>query len=91
MWEPILVVNLLLCLLVLFIGWMGYKKSKKTVPLFIGLAFGLFAATHLFTIFGLKKAFLGASIIIRIIAYLMVCLAVWRSATKSKEEEFKQS
>ena len=53
--DPIYVVNLTLCIIILLLGVFGYRKGN-TVSLYVGAAFGLFGFSHLSTILGFKDA-----------------------------------
>ena len=82
MWEPITTVNLVLCIIILALGIWAYVKKKYDVPLYIGIAFGLFAVSHLITLLGLAAGLTVFLIIIRLIAYLLVIFALYRILTK---------
>jgi hypothetical protein len=83
-WDPMTVVNLVLCIVILALGIVGYRRSGKTFPLYIGIAFGLFGISHLLTILGLKEELATLLIIIRTLAYLLVVYALWRMAFREK-------
>jgi hypothetical protein len=76
--DPIVVVNLILCVVILALGIWGYAKKKGDIPLYIGIAFGLFAISHLLTLLGLASILAVLLIIIRIVAYLLVIFALYR-------------
>ena len=78
--DPIYVTNLVLCIIILVFGCLGYKKSGDKLPLYIGVAFGLFGVSHLVTLLGLKEALTVFLIVIRTIAYLMVAFALYLAA-----------
>ena len=79
-WDPIYTTNLVLCIIILALGWLGYKKSGDKSPLFIGIAFGLFGLSHLATLLGLKETLEIVLIVIRTIAYLLVAFTLYRVA-----------
>ena len=81
-WDPLYMVNLLLCIIIVFLGYWGYKKSGSSVPLYIGIAFGLFGLSHLATLLGLKSTLEIPLIIIRTLAYLIVIFALYKIASK---------
>jgi amino acid transporter len=81
-WDPITFLNLILSLIILFLGFWNYNKVNDLIPVFIGLAFGLFGLSHLLTLFGLKTTLEIFLIIIRTIAYLLVIFALYRLLTK---------
>ncbi len=80
--DPIYITNLILCIIILVLGCIGYKKSGDMSPLWIGIAFGLFGVSHLMTLLGLKDALTTFLIVIRTIAYLLVVFALYRVAFK---------
>jgi len=77
-WDPIYVVNLLLCIVILILGYLSYKKSKDGVPLYVGVAFGFFGISHLMTILGLKLSLESSLIVIRTLGYLLVIFALYK-------------
>jgi hypothetical protein len=79
-WDPITIINLVLCVVILVFGLVGWRRTKKTVPLYIGIAFGLFGVSHLATILGLKAALETELIIVRTAAYLLVAYMVYQMA-----------
>ncbi len=79
-WDPIYVVNLILCAIILAFGLVGYRRSKSVLPLFIGTAFGLFGLSHLATLLSLKEALEVPLIVVRTLAYLVVVYTVYTTA-----------
>jgi len=77
MLDPIYLVNLTLCIIILLLGVFGYRKKGAPLPLYIGIAFGLFGVSHLATILGLKDALEAFLIVIRTVAYLLVIFALY--------------
>ena len=80
--DPIYLINLILCIIIVVFGILGYNKSKETWPLFIAISFGLFGLSHLLTLVGLREALSGFLITIRTIAYLLVAYTLYRVAFK---------
>ena len=78
--DPIYLTNLILCAIILALGIVGYRNSDDKVPLFIGIAFGLFGVSHLLTLLGLKEMLTVFLIVIRTIAYVMVAATLFRIA-----------
>ena len=78
--DPIYILNLVLCIIILVLGCLGYKKSGNKLPLYIGITFGLFGVSHLATLLGLKETLTVALIVIRILAYLIVVFTLYRVA-----------
>jgi CHASE2 domain-containing sensor protein len=77
-WDPILFVNLVLCIVIVILGYLCYKKSGETLPLYIGGAFGLFGISHATTLMGFKVPLTIPLIIIRTLAYLLIVYALYR-------------
>ena len=80
--NPIVIVNLILCIIILGLGIWGYNKKKDAVPLYIGIAFGLFGVSHILTLLGLASTLTVLLIVIRLIAYLLVVFALYRVLVK---------
>jgi uncharacterized membrane protein (UPF0136 family) len=80
--DSIAIVNLILSIVILVLGIWAYTKKKGVVPLYIGIAFGLFAISHLLTLLGLAASLTVFLIIIRLAAYLLVVFAVYQILTK---------
>jgi uncharacterized membrane protein (UPF0136 family) len=83
-WDPIYAVNLVLCIVILIFGVIGYRRSKNPIPLYIGIAFGLFGLSHLATLLGLKDALEITLVIVRTLAYLVVAIALYLAAFAKK-------
>jgi hypothetical protein len=75
-------INLILCVIILVFGIWLYVRKKYDVPLYIGLAFGLFGFSHLLTLLGLAAGVASLLIAVRIIAYLLVVFALYRITAK---------
>ncbi len=78
--DPIYITNLILCVIILVLGIIGYRKSGDMSPLYIGIAFGLFGVSHLVTLLGLKVTLTTFLIVIRTLAYLIVIFTLYRVA-----------
>jgi len=84
-WDTMTFINLILCILILIFGIIGYQRSKSRVVLYVGVAFGLFGLSHLVTLLGLKEALSTTMIIVRTAAYLLVTYALYIAAFQSKK------
>lgn len=82
--NPINIVNTSLCAIILVLGCWAFKKKKDNVPLFIGVAFGLFGVSHLINILDLAEIFEIFIIMLRVLAYLIVIFALYRSITREE-------
>ena len=85
--DPVYMVNLILCVVILFLGVFGYRKKRNSAPLYVGIAFGLFGVAHLATILGLKANMEFFLITIRIIGYFLVGFALYKFLTVSKQRK----
>ena len=83
-WDPIYVINLVLCVIILIFGLIGWRRSDSTFPIYIGIAFGLFGLSHLATILGLKATLEIPLIVLRTLAYLVVVFIVYKVAFGSR-------
>jgi uncharacterized membrane protein (UPF0136 family) len=81
-WDPVVTVNFALCIVIFILGMLGYAKKKDTAPLYIGIAFLLFAVSHLLTLLGLAAGLTACLIGIRVTAYSLVVVAVCRILRK---------
>ena len=70
-------VNLVLCIVIVILGFLCFRKSGENLPAFIGAAFGLFGISHAATIAGLAASLELPLIIIRTLAYVLVIIALW--------------
>ncbi len=75
-------VNMVLCILILVVGCLGYSRTKKKAPFNIGVAFGLFAVAHAITLFGVQGSFAVTVTLIRVFAYLIVLFSLWEMRSK---------
>jgi hypothetical protein len=76
-WDPIIFINLILCIIIVVLGYLLFKKSGEKLPLYVGIAFGLFGVSHAATLAGLKVPLTLPLIIIRTTAYLLVIYALF--------------
>ena len=74
--DPVTVINLSLCIMVVVLGFMGFKKNNDNASLAVGVAFGLFGLSHLISLTGMRAKFSNFVIIIRMLAYLIVAIAL---------------
>ena len=74
-WDPVVFINLILCIVIVILGLVIYRKSGEELPLYIAAAFGLFGISHAATLTGLLSTV--PLIIIRALAYLLVIYALY--------------
>ena len=75
--DPMTLINLVFCVIILGLGTTGYTISREKWPLLIGIAFGLFGVSHLLTLLGLKEALATLLLAVGIIAYLSVIFTLY--------------
>jgi PAS domain S-box-containing protein len=78
--DPLIITNLLLCTIIIILSIWGYRKTDDFAPLYVGAAFGLFGITHFANLLGLTEILEPALILIRILAYLIVCFGLFLTA-----------
>jgi len=54
--DTITAINFVMCVVIFILGVMAYGKKKVAMPLLVGIAFGLFAVSHLATLLGFAEA-----------------------------------
>jgi hypothetical protein len=77
--DPVIIVNLIFCIIIVALGIAGYEKVKSMVPLYIAAAFGLFGISHFATILGYASSS-TVLVIIRSLAYIVVIYALYKMA-----------
>jgi hypothetical protein len=80
--DPAVLVNLLLCLVILVLGYLVYRKRNSISALFIGVAFGMFGLSHLSTLLGQTLFPEVTFVLVRICGYLFVIAALYLSLTE---------
>jgi hypothetical protein len=80
----IVAMNLAFCILIVGLGYLGYRLSRKIskvlylLPAFVGVGFGLFGISHFVTLIGMAGALAEALIVIRALGYITVILSmIW--------------
>jgi hypothetical protein len=70
------IVNTVLCIIIVILGFLAYNKNHKMPALLIGLSFGIFGLSHIVAILGFEKSLMNILIAIRSVAYLFVIFAL---------------
>jgi hypothetical protein len=76
-WDPILFVNLVLCIIIVLLGLLCYQRNPEPLSVYIAVAFGLFGVSHTATLLGFKVPLTIPLIVIRTLAYILVIYALW--------------
>jgi hypothetical protein len=74
--DPITIINVILTVVIFILGIALYGMKKNTMALYVGIAFGLFAISHLATLLDLASSLTMPLIVIRTLAYLVVIFAL---------------
>ena len=74
--DPTTVMNFVLTIIIFVLGVALYGRKKNVMTLYIGIAFGLFAISHLATLLDLAATLTVPLIAVRAIAYIVVILAL---------------
>jgi uncharacterized protein involved in response to NO len=82
--NTVYVINLVMTAIIMTVGLIGWGRSKKVLPLYFGIAFGLLALSHLATILGMAASLEVLLIVIRTAAYLIIVYALYKVAFGSK-------
>jgi hypothetical protein len=69
---------LVLCFIICGFGIWVYAKKKNDVPLYIGIAFGIFGIDRLIAFLGLESGWDIFGHVLRVAAYLLVLFALYR-------------
>ncbi len=89
--DMIAAVNLVFCILIVILGYVGYRQSRRIskvlyrLPLLIGMAFGLFGISHFVTVIGMGGALADALVAVRALGYIVVIAAMAWAIDASKK------
>ncbi len=75
--DPIGMVNFLLNLAIIALGYIGYKKTKWNLYLYMAAAFVVFAIANLAAGLGFGAELLYPLIVMRVVGYLVVLYALY--------------
>ena len=82
--DMVTISNLVLSTIILIMGIWEYTRGKSRSVLYIGIAFGLFAVTHLLSLLGLSATLSALILVIRVLGYLTVIYAIYIIMAKKK-------
>jgi uncharacterized membrane protein YhfC len=74
--DTITTINFVLSFVILLLAIAVYSRRKDSLALYIGVAFGLFAFSHLANLLGFAEVLTNVLIAIRAVAYLIVVFAL---------------
>lgn len=76
--DLVTLANLLLCLAIVALGLLGYRRSKHTLPLMLAVVFSLFGVSHLMILLGLFDDLGMVVFAIRVTGYALVIYLLYR-------------
>lgn len=79
--DPTVLLNFVFALIIVILGLWVFKAKKLILALYIALAFGLFAISHLAMLLGTPSTSISI-IVIRALGYLVVIYALAREAIR---------
>jgi len=80
--DPVVVINLLFCIVILVLGYIVYRKKENFSAFLIGIAFGMFGVSHFTQLFGITQIPDITFILIRAVGYILVAAALWLYLTE---------
>lgn len=75
--DPVIIINFFLCVVILVMGYIIYRKKEIFGAFLIGIAFGLFGLSHGIQIFGITWIPEVTFILTRICGYILVIAGLW--------------
>ena len=78
-WDPVSVLNLFFCILIVILGYWAYRQKENVVALYIGLGFGLFGISHIAVLLGSQSSEISL-LVVRTLGYLVVIFAMYKAA-----------
>ncbi|HRR67603.1 MAG TPA: hypothetical protein P5063_08165, partial [Methanomassiliicoccales archaeon] len=76
--DPLPLVNLILCLAIVALGLLGYKRSRHTLPLLLAVVFALFGLSHAIVLLGSFEDLEPVVFAVRVVAYGLVLYLLYR-------------
>jgi uncharacterized membrane protein YhfC len=74
--DTITTINFVLSFVIFLLAIAVYSRRKDSLALYIGVAFGLFAFSHLANLLGFAEVLTNVLIVVRTVAYLIVVFAL---------------
>ncbi|MDD5263840.1 MAG: hypothetical protein PHU43_03290 [Candidatus Bipolaricaulis sp.] len=85
-WDPVTTFNLVLSAAICAVGIIGWARVKNALALYIGVAFGLFALSHLATILGKAESLEALLILLHAVGYILIAVAIYKVAFPRKPQ-----
>lgn len=84
--DPVLLLNLVLCIIIVILGIWAYRMSGLLIPAYIAASFALFGISHLMNLLGMGEDWEVTLIAIRTLAYLLIIYALWRFLSQKRSK-----
>jgi len=72
-----LIMNLAFCLVILALGIWGFIKRSSTPALYMGIAFGFYAVSHVLSLTGLIESLNVVGVVTRFIGYALSVYVIY--------------
>jgi len=69
-------INLLLCIVIILLGYLVYRKQERISALLIGIGFGMFGLSHFTILSGIAFPEI-TFILLRVCGYILVAAGLW--------------
>ncbi|MFC1980827.1 hypothetical protein ACFLVN_01085 [Chloroflexota bacterium] len=83
--DGLAILYVVFCFIVCGFGIWVYSKRKDDVPLYIGVAYGLFTIDRLIVLLSSGSGLNILGIVLRIVAYLLLLFALYRAFVKNRK------
>jgi len=77
--DPVYIINALLSLIIIIVGYMVYLSNKNQVARFISIAYLFYFVSHVMIILGMSDSQSNALIALRIVGYLTIIIGLYVS------------
>lgn len=84
--EAIAIVLLIVCLIAVAMGIVGFRRLKTTPPLLISIGFALFAVYHLLSALQMGRTLWWLMILLILAAYILIIVALYVLMDKKKDK-----
>lgn len=84
--EMISLLNVILNLAIVVVGFLAYRKSRDFVPLYIAGAFVVFSIANLLAFLGMAESLLYPILVLRTIGYLTIIFTLYRVLAMPKKK-----
>ncbi|WAC04542.1 MAG: hypothetical protein OS112_08750 [Methanoregula sp.] len=86
--DLVSMINTILCVIIVILGILVYTRNGEMSALLIGIAFGLFGISHIYTILGFGISWEGALITARTCGYILVIAALYLFLTSGNKKDY---